>query len=562
MIGFEVELDRRVADAAGEKIAGDRNLAICASKTFKVVTDSRSAARADGRERETSYSNIELVTAPFDQALGLEPLLATVKNMAGFTARCYAIKGTTSLGDVLEAAGLPYELTADGVSTGVHPADDLIVKSGREYRVDDQGQDSLFAHYTVGFPVGLLADALDWVTSRTRPEAEDPEDAEFPITNARRAARAGRAAAVLFSRWAQAQHAVAAEADAKALAGFVALLYTQVAASIDHADPDSGGQIKNKTVAVSRVPLRAVALALPAAVQSFLQQQAWVDMLTEYEVGKTGAELVSFIAGQAEAAQEAVEDREDDGADADKEIVRLEEKITRYKQRLAGIHTDLTRTPAQAAAKVKQLRQRWLKALRRLGAAETELEQTKDIWSDYQGALQARDVWNQLVTALPADLASLNTARIAGKFSWSVIDQAIVPAFEGRVLADDLVTAGLGALFKPADPSADRAPDGGLARELATGLVSDLGGLDITVGEYLRSALLTPGQRPIWQTMLFGGMHELPGPDVFRAGGKACALIPLELRSFGKSEITWAELTAALNDMAGFSLKLMQAALT
>ena len=565
MIGFEVELDRRVADASGQEIEGDRNLANCADGAFKVVTDLRDAPRVDNPKREADYSNIELVTKPFDQALGLDALIAAVKSMRIFTAACYSVKGVTNLGKVLQNSGLQYELTADGVSAGIHPASDLIVKSGRKYRVNDQGQNSLFVHYTVGYPVGSLYEALEWVTDRTRKGAEDDEDGQYPITNARRGGRAGRAAAELFGRWAQAYRIAVSEADARALAGFVALVCTQVAASIDHADPESSGQIKNRTVVVSRVPLRAVALALPDVVRAFLRQQAWVDMLNDYNVGPSAMDLASFIDEQAEAAQEVVEDRELDGADAENTATKLQGKIVTVKQRLAGIYRQLETTTAKS--KLKTLQQRRLKALESLADLETDLERQKDIWSDYRGAVQARDEWNQLRSALPSELGDLNTARISGTFPWSIIGQAMAPAFDGRWLADNLGTAAPDDLFKPApdedeDDSDQRAPDGGLSRELDTGTTSDLGGQEITVDEYVRSALLAPCQRPIWQTMLFGGMHELNGPDIFRVGdGRTCALIPLELRSFGKSEITWDELGAALNEITSQSLQLMQAAL-
>jgi hypothetical protein len=560
MIGFEVELDRRVADASGGMIAGDRDLATCASGAFRVVTDKRGAPRVDKPKKETDYSNIELVTAPFDQSAGPDPLMAAVKSMQLFTAACYKITKRTTLADVLVACGLQYDLTADGASAGVHPATDLIHESGRQYRVEDEGADSLFVHYTVGFPAGLLYDAVDWVTARTRKDAEDADAVRYPITNALRGLRAGQAAARLFGLWAQAQYLAVPEADARALAGFVALVYTQVAACIDHADPESAGQVKNKTVAVSRVPLRVVAQALPGTVQSFLQQQAWVDMLTDYEVGTSGSDLTDFIAEQAGAAQEAVDDRSE-GEDAPADILKLQGKITQVQKRLVTIYSQLAK--ATAKSRVKDLQQRRLKALRSLGTWQADLEKQKDILADYQGAVQARDAWDQLVTTIPADLANLNAARIGGRFPWSVINQAIVPALEGRALADNLATAAPDTLFKPgtADSSA-AAPDGGLSRELATELTSDLGGREITVGEYLRSALLTPCQRPIWQGMIFGGMHELKGPDIFQVpDGKTCALIPLELRSLGASEITWDQLIAALNEIAGASLKLMQAAL-
>jgi hypothetical protein len=562
MIGFEVELDRRVADASGKKIAGDRKLASCAAGEFKVVTDLRSATRVDNKNRETDYSNIELVTKPFDQTAGLDAIAAAVKDMRAFTAACYAITNAASIGQVLQASGLQHELTAEGVSAAVHPAADLIVKSRRNYRVTDLGADSLFVHYTAGYPVGKLYDALEWITGKTRDDAEDDDERCYPKTNAKRAARAGTAAAELFVRWAGAQGITVTPADAWALRGYVALVYTQLAACIDHADPESEGQIKNKTVAVSRVPLRAVARALPDIVQRFLWQQAWVDMLNDYEVGPNDLDLTTFIGEQVDAAQEAVDDRSVEGPDAGKMITQLDGQILKVQQRLAGIYTKLSTLTSATGTRAKTLGKQRLTALQSLGKMEDDLERQKDIRSDYLSAVQARDEWNQLKANLPAELRDLNSVRIARKFPWSVINHAIVPALEGRPLAGDLTAVSPDALFQPVPPAPDgRGPDGAWNRELATDLTSDLGGAEVTVGEYLRSALLTPCQRPIWQTMIFGGMHELDGPDVFKASdGRTCALIPLELRSYGPSEVTWDQLGAGISEIAAHSMELLNAA--
>jgi len=558
MIGFEVELDRRVADTSGAMFAGDRDLAACIGG-FKIVTDKRGAPRVGNPKEETSYSNIELVTVPFDQSAGLDPLMAAVTAMHSFTTTCYKIDKMTPLANVLEASGLKCDLTADGVGAGVYPATDLIRKSGREYQVHDQGADSLFVHYTVGFPVGRLYDALEWVTKKTRDDAEDADDIDYPITNANRGLRAGRAAAQLFVFWAQAQPIAVSEADVRALAGFVALVYTQVAACIDHAEPGSKGQVKNKAVALSRVPLRAVAEALPVAVQSFLRQQAWIDMLNDDKVGPSVSDLANFIAGQAVAAQEAVDDRSA-GEDAPAAILKFQAEIDEVKKRLASIYMTLA---AATATTREDLEKQRLEALRTLGERQVNMEKWSDILADYQGAVQARDAWQSLVTAVPSELADLNAARVAGKFPWSVIDHAIVPALEGRLLADDLGAAEPGTLFKPGPGTGKKAPDGGLPHELATEMISDLGGREITVGAYLRSALLAPCQPPIWQNMLFGGMHEVKAPDLFQiSDGRKCALIPLELRSYGESEITWVGLVAALKEIADVSLKLMEAALS
>jgi len=560
MIGFEVELDRRVADASGSKIAGDRKLAICGGGEFTIVTDTRSAKQVDDDEEETDYSNIELVTQPFDQAVGLDAISAAVTHMNAFAAACYAIKKATNLDQVLKNSGVPYELTAEGITAIVHPDSDLIDESGEQYQVADKGSDSLFVHYTVGYPVGLLYDALDWVTSKTRPTADNDAARRFPITNAKRAARAAGAAAELFRRWAQAQSFVPTTADTRALMGYVALVYSQVAAMIDHADKHSEGQIKNRTVAVSRVPLRTVAENLPGPVREFLGQQAWVDMLNEYEVGPGDDDFTGFIGNRVDAAQEAVDDRQLDGSVAETLIPKLQGQVNDAKKKLAAINLKIASPAKKTAAQVRKLQQDRIKALKRLYKVEEELEQRQDHLVYYQNAVQACQQW-KAVQSLPGDLSLLNTARIKDLFPWSVISHAIVPALEGRQLAADLTKGDPDALFIAA-VRARRGPDGGRYRNLATELVTDLGGVDVMLGDILYSTLLAPCQPPIWQTMIFGGMHEVPAPDVLTVSdGRTCRLIPLELRSYGQSRVSWNQLADGIKDIAQKSVELMQAAL-
>jgi hypothetical protein len=345
MIGFEVELDRRVTDATGAKIPGDKNLAICDGE-FKAVSDSRTAEAITDQDKSIAYSNIELVSEPFDQMLGTEAISRTWQDMSTFAESCYKISDATTLRDVLTSSGLAHRLTEEGATAVVHPAPDLIgpIKA-LTYQVEDGGLDNLFVHYTVGYPALSLGTALEWLTGKVRPEAEDPADddgADFPIINANRATRAGQAAAGLFRRWSAYRVVECTEADATALAGYISLLYTQIAAVVDHSYAQEKTQIKNKTIVVCRVPLRKVAGVLPANVQQFLREQAWVDMLTDYEVTATAASLRSFINGRATEAKQTAKDKQASGTAAETALLDLSQRLADAERGLADIGTALT----------------------------------------------------------------------------------------------------------------------------------------------------------------------------------------------------------------------------
>lgn len=139
-----------------------------------------------------------------------------------------------------------------------------------------------------------------------------------------------------------------------------------------------------------------------------------------------------------------------------------------------------------------------------------------------------------------------------------MIDQAIVPALEGRPLANNPSSRAVDRLF--ADRSVKEgtiAPDGGITRGLATETESDMDGDPVTLGQYLYSAMLAPAQRTIGQTKIFGGMHEVANPDPFIGADKILRhLVPLELRSHGPRRVKWTELNTALQDLAVVSTKL------
>jgi hypothetical protein len=565
MIGFEVELDRRVTDHAGEEIAGDKKLAICAAGAFSVVTDSRTAEEvhpARGQDpREISYSNIELVSAAFEQLSGDGALEAALGDMHTFATACYDFGSEEDLEQVLGAAGLAYQLTDEGATAKICVQPRFSVEN-IQYEFADGGVDSLFVHYTVGFPVGALGPALDWIRLRTRPEAEDEED--YPLINATRAGRAGNAARELFRRWAAYRGVIYAAADGDALAGYIALVFTQIASTVEHSFI-RGSQIKNKTIAVCRVPLRRVAEVLPQTVQRFLQEQAWVDILNYYEVGQNGpATVQELLDARAQEAAARAAGHSASGTQATRQAAVLSAEIAALQNEIGQIDTTLARlSDRERAVRGARLEASREEAIRALFPLEEELTKKNDIIADAQSYRTSSDEWQHLLGNPPAVLAGLDLERRNGQFPWSIVDQAIAPALEGRLLAGNLQAVQPGDLFVRAaepmdtDGGAD-GPDGGRWFNLETETTSNQGGVEIKLSEILFSALLAPCQRAIGPTVMFGGMHEIDTPDTYTGlNGSVYRLIPLELRSYGAAEVSWNQLGTDLEALVAYSATLL-----
>ncbi len=527
MMGFEIELDRRITDALGGALAGDVKLALF--DRFRLVTDARHANEVDGTGKRVAngqtlkYSNVELVTTPpFEQLTTVSPHPADVllKELFVIAQAFYKVVKPTPLQDVLNAAALPCRLTAVGRGAVVNPTMP-IVENKVPYSFDDKGIDSLFVHYTVGYPAGRLGEALAWIAKNARDvPASSRRDAE-------RALRAGTAAGELFAQWANRRAVKAEQPDQVALAGFIALVYTQLAAVVEHSyATGSKGQIKNKTVAMCRVPLREVAKVLPHPAQQFLWEQEWVDLLQDAEGGMrkivNEGDLKALVAERATRAKEYVARKEPAASQAKKDLGVATGKMAFLP--LGDDHDAL-------AEKVKQC---------------------QDIIEDYTGAEAGLKEWSSIDLGA---VAVLNVERQKDMFLWSIIDHALVPALEGRMLAAPSLTGiSPDKLFK-----ASAQADGGPNYELATDTPSDMGAEVVTIDKFLRSAFLTPGGRPIAPERLFGGLAEVPKPDVYmNAKGLSLHVVPLELRIHGPQRVTWNELGKAISEIINASGALMQ----
>jgi hypothetical protein len=522
MMGFEIELDRGVTDFHDGKIPGDEKLATFGDASFSLVTDARRAGRTEGRgAKQLKYSNIELVTAPFDQLAVPDPVPPLIASMRGVAEALYKVRGDNveKLGNLLQklqkSTGLKYSLTEWGTVTLVRgPEIDVLAEGGQfsTYDTSDSGADSLFAHYTIGFPIDQLSPALTWAREHARSQNNSQ-------LNAQRAERVATMAGELFAGWARHRGHDVAQTEIDTLAGYVKLVFTQVAAIIDKLDGEDG-LTKNKTIVLCRVPLREVAKVLPRHSREFLAEQAWADLLTEYEV----ADLDAFIKAQVYDAQARLTAKE---AAAVKEFTRLDALIAK-QQAVPGAHQ-----PDSDAG-------RYLASLQKDRA---------DVAADISNARTALLEWQQLPTSLPT-FATLDAERTKGVFAWSIIEGAIIPALEGKTL-----TARPGQL-----PTFGPATDGGSKHDLptentcnsVTDEANDLA-TKVTMGQYLRSALLSPGVPTIWQEKVFGGMKQIPAPEPWRE----TYLVPLELRCHGNPKITWAELAQTAREITQFSANFL-----
>lgn len=515
-MGFEVELDRCVTDDQDNKLEPDEALAVFGS--FTLVTDTRHAEAQTAQAQDIAYSNVEMVTEPFDQSVQPHPAVALIGTMRAVAQGLYTVKKNQHqwLAKLLAAMlGNPgIWVTGYGAQAVVHGSVSEVLGTAATYQATDRGVDSLFVHYTVGIPVGQLGPAVQWIGQNAR--ADTPKN--FGKLNAQRAGCAGTAAGRLFRRWAGNAGVQPDAAEVAALEGFVALVYTQVSAIIDdHALAD--GIAKNKTVALCRVPLREVAKALPVTVRTFLAQQAWADTLADNSIQDADG-VDQFAAHQAIVAQKLLTSKQ---AYLASEISRLTTAI----QSAQGNDPDL------ALAVRKQTRE--LAALRAQIASATSASQE---WGNIGGVLPAHQ--------------DLLTEAAQG---WSIISNAIVPALEGRMLGPDYAE---GNIFLP-----QAGGDGGPQRDLNTAATcnslaaaANNEGMVITLGDYLGSALLAPGVRTIQQAEVFGGMHELLQPE----NSNGIDLAPLELRKHGTSRVSWDQLGQDVTAITTFSLALLQAA--
>ncbi|MEU4410628.1 hypothetical protein AB0F88_39505 [Streptosporangium sp. NPDC023963] len=539
VMGFEIELDRRVTNADGGMFDGDELLAGFKEGRFRLLTDARDADEVKDSGESIDYSNVEFVTDPFDQLAPGDPVGPLLAGLRGVADVLYSPKGRTSLVKLLSLQKLGFWVTRTN-GAGAFVESDLRIAGPKKkvYMVSDKGVENLFVHYTVGVPIGKLDEALRWIGQKARAVGKRP----FAKISCVRAAHAGTAAEIMFTQWAGRRQIAVTEEERTTLRGFVALVYTQVAAIIDHSYVEGAGQIKNKAVALSRVPLREVAKTLPEQVQWFLKEQAFATLLADTDDAEL-KDLNAFVAVQVASAQRHREQRYAD-AEAD----------------LATILADIAAAEAKNSDDPEDA---WNLSELRASARDITLNR------DYVD--QALNEWQNLAGFLPS-YKKVYQEQQDPKFGfpWSILDDALVPALEGRAIsAAPTGRESPGDLFEAGAPEgSENGPDGGPIRDLETlttcnpeededTAISEVNRL--TVGAFLNSALLLPGVPTVSVERVFGGMKEIHEPDHYLAGGVSYRLVPLELRAHGDEEVNWKQLEVDIREIIGFSHTLFPA---
>ncbi|AIR98932.1 DUF4157 domain-containing protein [Streptomyces glaucescens] len=258
MEGFEVEVDKRVKDRLGNKLAGDTNLAQSERENFTVVSDSR---RLDAGG---NYSNVEFVSGAV-QVVGsqaeagpaeLDRIVDEIKRVRDdFYA---AVNGTP-----LESATVDLQVLPGG-------RDVTLSNEGYTEKAGRPGKgDGLYVQYTVGVPLA----GVPLMFRHYREEA--PSLAEAPLPRA--LFRLNQAAPFAEAELAKFENSATgkkrARTDTDSLDGFLQLYYTQVAAMADYlAQEQDGGQIKNLTIFLSRSRLADAFKLLDSDTQAYLRR--------------------------------------------------------------------------------------------------------------------------------------------------------------------------------------------------------------------------------------------------------------------------------------------------
>ncbi|MFB9467568.1 eCIS core domain-containing protein [Streptomyces cinereospinus] len=260
MEGFEVEVDKRIKDRLGQKLAGDTSLARSQRENVTVVSDSR---RLDAGG---SYSNVEFVTGAV-QVVGskaetgpeeLDRIADEIKRVRD--AFYAAVNGTP-----LETATVDLDVLPGG--QGVTLSDEgYTEKAGRPGLGD-----GLYVQYTIGVPLA----GVPLMFEHYRQEAPNVAQATLPraLFRLNQAKPFAATEVEKFDKSATGRKRNRAQTDLDALDGFLQLYYTQVAAMADYVAQDQdSGQIKNLTIFLSRSRLTDAYRLLDADVQAYLKR--------------------------------------------------------------------------------------------------------------------------------------------------------------------------------------------------------------------------------------------------------------------------------------------------
>ncbi|MEU5098506.1 DUF4157 domain-containing protein [Streptomyces sp. NPDC020996] len=285
MEGFEVEVDKRVNDRSGRKLAGDTNLAKSEKEDFTVVSDSRLLDHNAG-----AYSNVEFVSGAVqvvgskaeDGPAELDRIVEEIKRVRDDFYS--AVDGTS-----LEDATVDLEILSGG-------QDVTLSSEGYREKAGRPGYgDGLYVQYTIGVPLAGVPLMFD----HYRAEAPDVREATLPRALFRLNQAKPFAAAELEKFEKSTTGKKRGRTDTDSLDGFLQLYYTQVAAMADYlAQDQDAGQIKNQTIFLSRSRLTDAYQLLDSDIQAYLKRNnnRIVDRLAEYqEKTENPGETLSFF---------------------------------------------------------------------------------------------------------------------------------------------------------------------------------------------------------------------------------------------------------------------------
>lgn len=279
-LGFEIEWARPILTSSLKYFAGDTHI-YKLPLLGQLVSDSRKLPKAAG-----NYSNVELVSFHFDQLAGdvgdamraLDTRLGVIQSLF---KDLYSKPVDTDLRKLITTDTIKLfeefiALCVDPATRGSYVPQHLVDAVIAPETVKITDDNCLYVHYTVGFPPESLGAALDWIGVETRPGETKNNRKEHAIMASKVAAETATATKDL---------AKVAPALQPELRGFLALVFTQIAAFADMADNSPGGTVKgqpkNYVAALSRVPLQTIYNALADDVKAAIngnQEEIYVTM--------------------------------------------------------------------------------------------------------------------------------------------------------------------------------------------------------------------------------------------------------------------------------------------
>ena len=278
-MGMELEVGRRITKADGSDLAGDTNLVD--HQYFTVVSDKRTDRSVDPAQ---PYSNLEFVMKVFDQLAGTDveaqqALTTRLDAIRAFYDLIYADDNAHRL-DALAGVGAAADDTYRPLPKnpqqphGATWADARIAPThGDPAALPDGDRDGrrgeLFCHFTVGYPVAKMYQAMQWLGGADPVPAQGQGQAPPPrprLYHGRQRALDAVAVADAIGQTDWAQDLTAGQQAE--LKGAVTILTLQLEAFAIHLRGQARQpQVKNNTPALSRVTLHEIHASLSAPVR-------------------------------------------------------------------------------------------------------------------------------------------------------------------------------------------------------------------------------------------------------------------------------------------------------